>query len=238
MIWLALLLLAGAALSPLAFSLLRQGRLRGRQQATLALYRAQIAELERERAEGRLAEREHASALLEVERRLLAAADRPDAAPAGASRLPLLLALVLIPAAGLALYLPSASPYLPAAPIAGRIAAARARMIQSERLAAVLKAKLATMDPRAARTREGYILLGKTELDIGDLAAAARAWRHALAAGFDPTLAVDTAEAETRASGHVTRAAAALFQRALAEGAANAPWRPLALARLAQARHR
>lgn len=237
MIWLAILGLAAVALTPLGFALLRDAGLQGRQKATLALYRAQLAELDRERADQRIGEAEHATAALEIQRRLLAAAESPDPAPLSASRTPLVIALAVIPIAAVALYLPSASPYLPAAPIAGRIAAARARMIQAQRLAAVLQARLATMDPKSPRTREGYILLGKTELDIGDLAATARAWRHALAAGFNATLAVDTAEAETRAAGHVTSRAAALFRQALAKGAPNAPWRPLALARLAQAQH-
>ncbi|MFQ3622377.1 MAG: c-type cytochrome biogenesis protein CcmI, partial [Acetobacteraceae bacterium] len=45
-----------------------------------ALYRAQLAELDRDRAEGRLTDQEHRDAVLEVQRRLLAAvpASIPD----------------------------------------------------------------------------------------------------------------------------------------------------------------
>ena len=42
----------------------------------MALHRAQLAELDRDLAEGRIAAAEHANAVLEVQRRLLTAARR------------------------------------------------------------------------------------------------------------------------------------------------------------------
>ena len=74
MIWLAIALLAAIALAPLALSLRRTAAARGRQEAAIALHRAQLAELDRDLADGRIAAAEHANAVLEVQRRLLAAA--------------------------------------------------------------------------------------------------------------------------------------------------------------------
>ena len=54
MIWIALLLLALAAMVPLVAMLFRPVVTRGRREADLALYRAQLAELDREAAAGRL----------------------------------------------------------------------------------------------------------------------------------------------------------------------------------------
>ena len=84
----------------------------------------------------------------------------------------------------------------------------------------------------AARAREGYILLGGAEARLGNMPEAADAWQKALAAKFDPTLAAETAEAMTEATGHVTPAAEALFRRALAAAPADAPWRAMVERRL------
>ena len=235
MIWLALLALAAVAMVPLALSLYRQGPARGRRQAAMDLHRAQLAEIDRDLAAGRLGFAEHKEAKIEIQRRLLAAADTADAAPTRSSRKPLVAMLVLVPLAGLALYLPGGSPFLPAAPYAARLAAARAAMQQEQALINMLQQHLASLDPHSRKAREGYLLLGNAQRSMGNLPAAAAAWRKALAVRFDPTLAAETAEAETRAAGRVTAAAAALFRKALAEAPPNAPWRALAQHRLGEA---
>ena len=103
---------------------------------------------------------------------------------------------------------------------------------QAEQLVGELKARLAIMDPASDRAREGYIILGRTELSLGHLPEAADAWRHALAAKFDPTLAASAAELMWESEGHMTDEAAGLFKRALAEAPADAPWRGAVEARL------
>ena len=86
----------------------------------LAVYRDQLAEVERERGEGTLSEGDAASAKIEIERRILTAAER-DALGArhssGASSrfLPPALCL-LIPLFALGLYLSIGHPGLPSAP--------------------------------------------------------------------------------------------------------------------------
>ena len=86
----------------------------------LALYRDQLAEVERERAAGRLPGSEAAAARTEIERRILAAADRREApatiaAPAWHKYLVPVLALA-VPLLALGLYLQAGRPGLPSAP--------------------------------------------------------------------------------------------------------------------------
>ncbi len=134
MIWLAIPLLTTAALAPLAWMLLRGRPVRhGRQEAALALHRAQLAELDRDLAEGQIAAAEYAAAVVEVQRRLLAAAERPDAPSAFASRGPLGVALTLVPAFAFVLYLLGGSPGLPSDPLPARIARAKVELEQRTR---------------------------------------------------------------------------------------------------------
>lgn len=236
MIWLAILLLAAVALAPLAWVLVR-GRTvrRSRREAALALHRAQLTELDRDLAEGQIGPAEHTTAVLEVQRRLLAAAERSDTAPTSAARGPIVIALALVPAFAFVLYLLGGSPGLPSEPLAARIAHAKTEMKQEDKLLADLRAHLAAMDPHSEQTRRGYVLLGNAEASRRNFAAAAAAWNKALAARFDPTLAAEAAEAATEADGHVTPATAALFRKALQEAPADAPWRPMAEKRLKEA---
>ncbi|NKC32406.1 c-type cytochrome biogenesis protein CcmI [Falsiroseomonas selenitidurans] len=228
MIWLLLGGLAALALAPLAWALLRPARLRGRTEADLAIYRAQLAELDREREAGRLEAAQHEAARLEVQRRILAAPQ--DADIAGGRGTPALLAalLFLLPAAGLALYLVRGVPDMPSAPHAERQRLAEAE----DRMMETLRARVAAMDPATDLARQGLILLGNAERSRGNMAEAAAAWRRALQARFDASLAGDLAEVEIERG--ETDAAAALIARAL--GSAPQEPRLRFLAGLAEAR--
>jgi cytochrome c-type biogenesis protein CcmH len=236
MIWVALLTLSLAALAPLILSLLRSSAARGGRDSALALHRAQLAELDRELAEGRIGAAEHASAKLEVQRRLLAAAEVEDAAPVRARRFPLIATLTLVPALALGLYLIEGVPDMPAAPHTEVVAAEAARAAQEEALIGQLRSRLALLDPRNEQARQGYVLLGNAEAARGNMRAAAAAWRTALQAKYDPTLAAQTAEALTEAAGRVTEEAAGLFRGALDAAPKDAAWRPMAERRLSQVR--
>jgi cytochrome c-type biogenesis protein CcmH len=231
MIWLALAALAIVAMAPLAFSLLRHSSLKKRKGAALALYQAQLAELEQEREQGQLTAAEYEAAQLEVKRRLLAAAEAAEPPVAAKGRGLVLAAFAVVPAVAMALYLVGGTPWLPAMPLAEQQAKAR----EEEALLQALRARLATMDPHSPRAREGFVLLGNAESARGHYAAAADAYQHALMAGFDPTLAAMAAEALARAEGRVTPQAASLFRQALAQAPADAPWRKLAEERLHEA---
>lgn len=239
MIWAAVLLLAGAALAPLALVLRGQARARGRRDSALTLHKGQLAELDRDLTEGRIGPAEHATALLEVQRRLLSAAASADldvsSGAERASRGPVLAVLVLAPLAAVLLYLVGGSPDMPAAPFAQMRAVNEQRAAEGARLAAQLRASLARLDPRSEQARQGHLLLGGIEETRGDYTAAAAAWRAALAIRFDATLAVQAAEAASRVEGRISSESAALFRRALQEAPADAPWRSFVERRLAEA---
>jgi cytochrome c-type biogenesis protein CcmH len=196
MIWLAILGLCLVVLAPLWFAQ-RRIRLRGRREAALTLYRAQLAELEQEGARGRILPAEQAQAKLEIERRLLAMADSPDEAPPAARGGWLLPAMILlVPLAAIALYLPQGAPNLPGAPLAPRIAAAEEQARQDAAMLDMLRAKIATLDPHSEQARQGFVLLGNVEAGMGDAPAASAAWGRALAIRSDPKLAALKAQAD------------------------------------------
>ena len=226
MIWIAIGLLAVAALAPLAIALERSATARGTRDLALTLHRTQLTELDRDLAENRILPAEHATAVLEVQRRLLAAAEKPDAAARVGSRAPIVAAAILIPAGALGLYLVGGTPGMPSA-TPGSAEAQQQRLIEQAALIEQLRSRLETIDPNTDQGRQGYILLGNVEQSRGNDAAAAQAYRTALASRFDPVLAVRTAEAATRAEGTLSPASAALLARAIA-AAPTAPWRPAA----------
>jgi len=236
MIYAGIVLLALVALAPLAWALARQGAGRGRRESALRIQGAQLAEIDRDLADGRIAPAEHATARLEIQRRLLAAADIAEPEARRGSALPLAAALLVVPMLAVGLYFAShGRPDLPAAPLAQRLALQAEANKDSEALVARLREKLPTLDQSSELARQGYILLGNAEDGLGHLDRAAAAWHKALMIQFDPTLAAITAEAQTRLQGRVSAESAALFQRALAEAPANAPWRQVAEQRLAEA---
>src|SRR5450432_3881077 len=122
-----LALLAAGTVGVLLIPLLRtRVEATGRLDSALAIYRDQLAEVERERSAGTLSETDATSARTEIERRILAAgeADKPVPPPsalaAGATLhrlLPPALCL-LVPAAALLVYLQIGTPGLPAQPFA------------------------------------------------------------------------------------------------------------------------
>jgi cytochrome c-type biogenesis protein CcmH len=224
MIYLVFGLLAAAALAPLLLSLWREGAVRGRREADLALYRAQLAELDRDRDEGRITAAEHAAATAETGRRLIAAAEaQEDAAPRGRT-MPVVLSCLLVPAAALTLYLAAGSPGMPAAPFAQ----VQAEREVEARLVAELRARLLRMDPHSEQTRTGWLLLGDTERTRGNLEAAAEAYKAALLVRFDPEVAFRAGTLLMAARGEVTEETRDLYRRALEAAPPDARWRPMA----------
>ncbi len=233
MIWLAMLLLAAAALAPLALVLRRRAEARGGRDPALALHRAQLADLDRDLAEGRILPTEHATARLEVQRRLLHAGDAEEAPAQPGSPVPLLATLAAVPFLALGLYLIAGVPNLPSP---GPALETQRRAAEEAILIGQLRESLAAMDANTDRARQGYILLGNVEEARGNDAAAAAAWATALQARFDATLAARAAEASVRAAGGVTEGSAALFRRALEAAPPDAPWRDAVQQRLAKQR--
>jgi cytochrome c-type biogenesis protein CcmH len=236
MIFVAIVALALVALAPLVLALVRRSSGRGRRDSALRIQAAQLVELDRDLAEGRIAPAEHATAKLEVQRRLLAAAEIAEPETRAGSPVLLAATLVLVPALAVGLYVGSSGrPDLPAAPLAQRVVAQVKDSKEAEALITKLRDKLATLDQHSEMARQGYLLLGNAEDSLDHLALAAEAWHRALAIRFDPGLGALTAEAQTRLEGRVSDESAALFRRALAEAPADAPWRAIAEQRLQEA---
>ena len=225
MIWLAAAVLALCALAPAGWALRHRVRVRGRTEASVSLYRAQIVELGRDLAERRIAPGEHATAMLELQRRLLTASEATDRPQDARDRAPLLLGLVLVPLLALGLYLVGGRPDLPSQPLSVRLEAAGRQMADAGSAAAALRSALAQLPPDSKEALEGELLLGNVEAGQGRFAEAAEAWGKALSQRFDPALAVMVADATSRAEGRISPASAALFRQALAAAPADAPWR-------------
>ena len=157
-----LALLTTATVAALLWPLLRM-RLpaRDRLSGELAIYRDQLAELERERAAGTLKPAEAAAARTEIERRMLAAGDAAAGSAKGTTKasgasdavqkwLPPALSL-FVPLLALGLYLQTGRPGLPAAPFADRGSEhpAPSRQLDVAGLLAEARARLA-QDPNDA----------------------------------------------------------------------------------------
>jgi cytochrome c-type biogenesis protein CcmH len=182
-----------------------------------ALYRAQLAELDREKAEGRLSETEHRDAMLEVQRRLLAVGEVPaEATPASPSgRWLVAAAAVALPSLALLLYLPRGTPEMPGFPFAEVQAQRAAEKAEAEALIAQVRERINSLPHDSEEARRGWVLLAGVERRRGNLAAAIGAYRRALAIRFEAALATDLAETLAMAAdGSVTDEAMALLRRA------------------------
>jgi len=180
-LWLLAGLLSAGVAALLVLPLLNREKSPDEASPDLAVYRDQLAELEREVARGVLPESEAAAARLEIQRRLLAAAAeagkaRPPRRPGASIRLAAVLVL-LLPAAAVAIYLDIGSPRLPALPFAAR-AAGSAQSPELASLVDQLKERMKTnpQDPR------GWMLLGGAESELGRFADGAVAYGKAIAA--------------------------------------------------------
>lgn len=220
--------MAALTLAPLLWVLLRPTRARGRAEADLALYRAQLAELDREHEAGRLDQAAYSAARLEVQRRILAAPKDAEVKAGGRSGAVLGAALFLLPAAALGVYLLRGTPDMPSAPYDLR----RQQAAAEEQLLAALRARIAAVDPTSEVARQGFLLLGNAERRRGRYDAAAEAWNAALRVRFDAELAGDLAEVEIERGEPAN--AAPLLARALAAAPGDARLR--FLSGLAEAR--
>ncbi|HZT50574.1 MAG TPA: c-type cytochrome biogenesis protein CcmI [Stellaceae bacterium] len=188
-----------------------------------AVYRDQLAELERDRARGLIGDAEAAAARLEIERRLLAADRGEPALPQQAAKMPRLavaLALGLACGAG-ALYLTLGAPGVPDLPFAARGGAKNEMQATAEleKTAAELRKQVAAKP----NDDEGWASLGRTEADLGHWDDAVEAYRHAveLAPGRTDLAAAYGETQVLRADGVVTPAAQDVFRKILARDPKN-----------------
>ncbi|MGE4220227.1 MAG: c-type cytochrome biogenesis protein CcmI [Alphaproteobacteria bacterium] len=186
----------------------------------IAVYRDQLAEIERERARGAIDPAAADAARTEVARRLLAADARRGEGPASAAPLRLTAVAVglLVPASALGLYLWLGTPGLHGYPHAAQ-QAARAASNRAAADLAGLADQLAARMAAAPDNVEGWSLLGRTYMQLQRPADAAAAFARAAAlAPQDAELAAGEGEARMLAAGgQVTPESQAAFERALAQ---------------------
>jgi cytochrome c-type biogenesis protein CcmH len=124
MIWLVFALLTGAAVMAVLAPLAMGGAERDAGAADVAFFEEQIAEIERERAEGRLDPAEAEAARTEAARRLLRAEAAPKAASSGSRKAALvaaLAAIVAIPVFSVPFYLRLGKMEMPDMPLTARL---------------------------------------------------------------------------------------------------------------------
>ena len=235
-----LALLTTATVGALLVPLLRTTERRTeRLDSALAIYRDQLAEIERTRADGTVSEADAAAARIEVERRILTAANASDAAAPRDSTtlhrfLPPALAL-LIPLLALGVYLNVGRPGLPAAPFASRPAGEHPnpnQPITAERMLAEARARLAeNPDDPAALAELGEALV--LEADGTVTPAAVEALTRALAKRPDNPRAAYYLGLHEAQSGD-SKAAVARWQALEAASPPDAPWLPMLRAEIAR----
>lgn len=155
----------------------------------LAIYRDQLAEIDRDLARGEIGAEQAAAARTEVERRLLAIA--PDAETREsteprpvAHRLAGIILAISVPAAAVGVYLFLGTPGVPSQPFAERkttVDAATQSAPAMDQLAERLAARLA----EAPDDRDGWILLARTYTEMQRFNEAARVYARAIENGFD-----------------------------------------------------
>jgi cytochrome c-type biogenesis protein CcmH len=219
MMWLVLALMTGVAILAVLWPL---GRARsvGAAGSDVAVYRDQLAEIERDRAAGRIAAPEAEAARVEVSRRLLAAADRTSAqsnesasAVTWRRRAAAVAALVALPLGALGLYLALGSPGTPGQPLAARLQAP-----PEQRSLATLIGQVEAHLARNPEDGRGWEVLAPVYLRLGRFDEAVKARRNALRLlGASAAREADLGEAlVASANGIVTAEAKSSFDRALA----------------------
>src|SRR5499427_432617 len=223
MLWSILAVMTAAALGAVIWPLARARALQAAG-SDLAVYRDQLEEIERDRADGRIGHDEFEAARVEVSRRLLGAANAagpgaPEAPSSGRRRIAALIAAIIaiLLIAG-PLYTLLGSPDLPGEPVAGR----DTQDGQAASIAALI-ARIETHLEQNPDDGRGWEVLAPVYMRLERYDDAVKARRSALSLlGATAEREVDLGEALTSAaSGVVTADAKAAFERATALQADN-----------------
>lgn len=204
----------------------------------LAVYRDQLAEVERDLGRGLIRPEEAAAARLEIERRLLRVAPGLAADPAAlpvatrGGQAALVAAVLLLPAVTGTLYLGLGAPTLPDRPLASRgdeggAAPAAAPGTAAPEISAMV-ARLETRLQSQPDDLDGWLMLGRSRGVLGDSAGAVDALRTAQRlAPEDPRVLGGLGEALVGASGGtVTPEAKGLLEKLLQVGPGGDPRAP------------
>ena len=220
-LWFILGIMTAAALGAVIWPLARARALQS-PVSDLAVYRDQLEEIERDRADGRIDHDEFEAARVEVSRRLLgaAAATAVEAAPRGWRRVAALAsAVVAVPLIAGSLYAWRGSPDLPGEPIASRSTGEE----QANSIAALIARIESHLEAEPADGR-GWEVIAPVYMRLERYDDAVKARRSALnLLGATAQREVDFGEALAMAAGGVVTAdSKAAFERATAMDADNA----------------
>lgn len=200
--------------------ILRSRRAENRDAYNLAVYRDQLAEVERDLGRGIIAPEEAEAAKSEIGRRILALT--PTGAAAARSTGPLAVAVaavIVLPVAAWTLYWVLGAPNMPDQPYASRTNPAGVTTAQGNAHVDMVAAveKLRTHLQQHPDDLDGWILLGRSQLELSRFAEAAESYRHAAELSDKrPDIVGDWGEAQVLAAGGtVTPAAKAAFETAL-----------------------
>jgi cytochrome c-type biogenesis protein CcmH len=222
--WAAGALLAIAAAALVAWPLVRPRGGRDPREHALAVYRDQLAEVDRDRERNLIDDEQARAARTEIERRLLHAARAPAGGTAVARGRPIAAAVLALVVAGgaMGVYIVNGSPGMPGQPLASRDLDERReeRQRQARQLAEL--EERAREDPPASS--EFWFSLGRLRAQLVGPGEAAAAFREGLARNpDDPLLMAALGEVLVEgAEGTVTPAARELFT-AVRERAPNQP---------------
>jgi cytochrome c-type biogenesis protein CcmH len=232
MFWIIVSVMALAAAGLVAAPLLRsRAPTASRGALELEVYHHQLKELAGEEAQGLISGEEAVAARLEIERRMLRAAEAAASEPvessgepvatgtrrsASAKTMAVAVALALLtPAVGLGVYMLLGSPDL--APNRGETKVTGADEEHMDMR--VLTAKLAERLAKAPEDLQGWMLLGRSYVTLGDYPRAVEAYRKAVALTGDrpaPMVLAEYAEVLVQADGgQVSGEAAGLFRQVL-----------------------
>jgi len=224
-LWLSFALMTAAVIFIVLWPLRRGQKERGAG-SEVAVYRDQLTEIKRDRLTGLIGEAEAKAAQIEVSRRLLAAADveaaRSLAHPATDSLrrrwIVALVALLVLPAGTVALYLLVGSPNQPAQPLAARL-----NMPMQKRSITELVAQVEDHLDHNPDDGRGWQILAPIYMRLGRFDDAVKAWRNTLRlTGESADGEADLGEALVgAANGVVTVEAASAFDHALGLDAHN-----------------
>jgi cytochrome c-type biogenesis protein CcmH len=220
-LWFVLGIMTAAALCAVIWPLARARALQS-PVSDLAVYRDQLEEIERDRADGRIGHDEFEAARVEVSRRLLgsAAAITVEAAPHGWRRIAALAsAVVAVPLIAGSLYAWRGSPDLPGEPIASRATGDE----QANSIAALIARIESHLEAEPSDGR-GWEIIAPVYMRLERYDDAVKARRNALnLLGATAQREVDLGEALAMAAGGVVTAdSKGAFERAAAMDADNA----------------
>ncbi|QIB35112.1 c-type cytochrome biogenesis protein CcmI [Ancylobacter pratisalsi] len=224
LLWIAFSLMTGAAILAVLWPLrtgLGVARSSGSAaEADLAVYRDQLAEIERDRVSGLIGAGESEAARSEVARRILRASaevqtvGEADSGAAFRRRAVAVIALIVLPVLAGTLYVVLGSPQLPPQPLAARLQA------QPDRAdVAVLIRKVEDHLEANPQDGRGYEVIAPIYQRTGRTGDAVRAWSNAIRL-LGPSPARQTGLGEAliaEAGGVVTSEASAAFKLALSE---------------------